>query len=379
MVKKSDLNEIKKQFKKDTCHISRMAGVYVAFEDAVKSIKLIYSDTFLNLEDDEFYKYLEIAKKSISGTIGQNIFECKMSENSDMKKALQSLLLCELRNDELLESMAREFMDRFEYEGNYLLVFFRDAYDIPVKGSDKLTQDESDEVFNYMICAVCPVELTKPGLGYRIDGNEIATLDRDWMVGAPVNAFMYPSFSDRSEDRNTITVYTKDKKNPYGGSLCDILSCEPFITPEQKKEAFKENVAVAVEKNADAFGIEATEIKEVAANIVNKSVEISSVSEKEAGKFTEDMLADVLADNNVSQAKAQELSREILDDEAFGDTGLMMPDLSEGEGAASVTVTLPVSQKNCFSVKQENGKRILTIEVSEGTDITIDGKKQLMV
>ena len=36
-----------------------------------KNILLKFRETFLNLEEDDYFKYLEIAKKVLSGTIRQ--------------------------------------------------------------------------------------------------------------------------------------------------------------------------------------------------------------------------------------------------------------------------------------------------------------------
>ena len=64
---KKDILEIKRRFKKEACTFTRMCGCYV---DADRNKITKIGETFLNLEDEEFYKYLEIAKKVLSGTIG---------------------------------------------------------------------------------------------------------------------------------------------------------------------------------------------------------------------------------------------------------------------------------------------------------------------
>ena len=69
---KKDILEIKRRFKKEACTFTRMCGCYVD-ADHNKITKI--GETFLNLEDEEFYKYLEIAKKVLSGTIGNNLLE----------------------------------------------------------------------------------------------------------------------------------------------------------------------------------------------------------------------------------------------------------------------------------------------------------------
>lgn len=60
-------------------------------------------------------------------------------------------------------------IDSYDYVGNYLILIFHDAYDVMTKTSDNDKLDESEEVYEYLLCAICPVNLTKPGLGYRED------------------------------------------------------------------------------------------------------------------------------------------------------------------------------------------------------------------
>lgn len=75
-------------------------------------------------------------------------------------------------------------IDSYDYVGNYLILVFHDAYDVMTKTSDNNKLDESEEVYEYLLCAICPVNLTKPGLGYREDENRIGPRIRDWVVGA---------------------------------------------------------------------------------------------------------------------------------------------------------------------------------------------------
>ena len=50
--------------------------------------------------------------------------------------------------------------------------------------------DESEEVYKYMLCAICPVTLSKPGLGYLEKEQRIGARIRDWVVGAPETGFL---------------------------------------------------------------------------------------------------------------------------------------------------------------------------------------------
>ena len=79
--------------------------------------------------------------------------------------------------------------------------------------SDGADLDESEEVYEYIACAICPVTLTKPGLAYDDGKNEIDARVRDWVVGMPEKGFVWPAFTDRSTDREHMMFFTRDVKD----------------------------------------------------------------------------------------------------------------------------------------------------------------------
>lgn len=244
---KKSIMELKRRMKKGECTFTKMCGCYV---DGNKNKVVNFSETFLNLEDDEYYKYLEIAKKVLSGAIGNNLLELEFPQEEELPGGHQQFLMglkaSALKNGELLDSFYDLIIENYEYVGNYLIVLFHDAYDVVVKTTDNNKLDESEEVYEYVICAICPVTLTKPGLGYRKEENRIGTMDRDWMVGLPETGFTFPAFSERSTDIHSVMFYTKDTKNPHQEVIQNVLGCRIKRTATQKQIAFtkiiKENV-----------------------------------------------------------------------------------------------------------------------------------------
>jgi hypothetical protein len=120
---------------------------------------------------------------------------------------------------------------------------FFDKYDVPVKTADKQKLDDSEEVFHYMICSICPVELTLPSLGYIDQDTGLAITSRDWVVQMPDTAFMFPAFNDRSTDIHSILFYTKNAKAPHTEIIEDMLGCEYTMTSAQKKSVFNDVIA----------------------------------------------------------------------------------------------------------------------------------------
>ena len=217
---KKDILEIKRRFKKEACTFTRMCGCYV---DADRNKITKIGETFLNLEDEEFYKYLEIAKKVLSGTIGNNLLELEFPLAEEAAGGRQQFLMglreSRLKNDDLMDTFYDMIIDSYDYVGNYLILIFHDAYDVMTKTSDNDKLDESEEVYEYLLCAICPVNLTKPGLGYREDENRIGPRIRDWVVGAPDTGFVFPAFTDRSTDIHSVMFYTRSLFAPRGAGI----------------------------------------------------------------------------------------------------------------------------------------------------------------
>ena len=210
--------------------------------DGEKNKIVNIDENFLGLEEEEFYKYLEIAKKTLSGTIGNNLMEYEFplaeEEPGGHQQSLMAIKSSQLKNEEMLESFYDMVIENYEHTGNYLILLFHDVYDVMTKTTDNNKLDESEEIFEYIICSICPVALSKPGLGYRKDENRIGTVDRDWIVGLPESGFLFPAFTDRSTDIHNVMFYSKDAKEPHKELVNNILGCESKHTNAEKQVIF---------------------------------------------------------------------------------------------------------------------------------------------
>ena len=78
-MRKQEISEIKKLFTPGNCSITRICGCYV---ECGENKKTEWNQAFLALPEDELYKYFEILRKSLSGTIGKNLLNLAFSEKS---------------------------------------------------------------------------------------------------------------------------------------------------------------------------------------------------------------------------------------------------------------------------------------------------------
>ena len=249
---KKDILEIKRRLSKNGCTFTRVCGCYV---DADHNKVTKISETFLNLDDEEFYKYLDIAKKVLSGTIGNNLLELEFPLAEEAAGGRQQFLMglreSKLKNDDLLDTFYDQVIENYDYVGNYLILIFHDVYDVITKTTDNDKLDVSEEVYEYLLCAICPVNLTKPGLGYLADDNRIGPRVRDWVVGVPDTGFVFPAFTDRSSDIHATLFYTRDTKTPHAEFMEGGLGCNTRLTATEKKLTFQDIVRDVIGEDDD--------------------------------------------------------------------------------------------------------------------------------
>lgn len=316
-----DVLELKRRFKKEACTFTRMCGCYVSV-DKEKITKI--SETFLNLEDEEFYKYLEIAKKTLSGKIGNNLVELNFPNEEEKAGGRQQFLMglrdCKLKNDDLLDTFYDMVIDNYDRVGNYLILIFHDAYDVMTKTSDNSKLDESEEVYEYLLCAICPVELTKPALGYREAENRIGARIRDWVVGMPETGFVFPAFTERSTDIHSVMFYTKNTVNPHVEFEDSVLGCMEHMTSDQKKVEFAQIVKDVVGDDDDEETIQIYNevqdtLNEVLQNEQEKAEESSTNEPDEPLKvvLTEQIINEVLEKVNLFENQKEAIKKSCAD------------------------------------------------------------------
>lgn len=314
---KKEVLELKRRFKKEAATFTRVCGCYV---DGNHNKVCKFGNTFLNLEEDEFYKYLEIANKALSGTIGNNLLELKFpieeEEVGGRQHILMALRASKLEDENLLDTFYDLVIDTYDHAGNYLIVLFHDAYDVMSRTSDNNNLDESEEVYEYLICAICPVDLSKPGLGFLEEEHRIGPRVRDWVVGAVDTAFLFPAFNDRSTDIHSTLFYTKNTKEPHSEFMANGLGCGIERTATEQKMAFHSivrNVLGAEDEHTDDVLLD---LQQNLSDMIDEYAETHD-DEEDVFLLDKEVVTKLLADSDISEEKAAKIEKSV--DEAFGE------------------------------------------------------------
>lgn len=238
---KQEISELKRLFTIKNCSITRICGCYV---DGEKNKKTDFKQAFLALPEEEMFKYFEILRKCLSGTLGKNLlnldFPLHTEEPGGTQEGLLRLRDSKLKEETLLEAFYDKIIETYEYVGNYLILLIHDVYDVPGKTSDGLDmEDASDEVYEYILCAICPVDLSKPGLSYNAEENIFQNRVRDWVVGMPETGFLFPAFNDRGADLHSALYYSKDAEELNESFMEQLLGCPVPLSAGAQKETFQ--------------------------------------------------------------------------------------------------------------------------------------------
>lgn len=238
---KKEVAEIKKLFSKDSGCIARISGCYVGGE---KEKITTFREAFYSLAEEDVFKYYEIFKKTLSGSLGKNLIHLEFPMDSEFEGGTQEFLLrlrnSELKDDELLEAFYDKVIQSFYCVGNYLILLIHIVYDVPGVTKDGLgLEDASDEVYTSLLCSICPVNLSKPGLSYHPESNLFQNCVRDWLVEMPQIGFLFPSFNDRSTDIHSTLYYIKNADEPHEEFVDSLLGAAPPLPVSSQREMFQ--------------------------------------------------------------------------------------------------------------------------------------------
>lgn len=243
MVTKRSIAELKRNITKESVSFSRMRGCYVNNE---KEKVTEVNTKFLTLPEEELYKYLDIAQEIFKGKPDEKIITLEFHPQADTAdRLLQELVDTGLENDAAVEELYDRIIEHYGTIGNYLILLYNDDYDVITETANREKLDESELVYSYIICAICPVTLTKAGL--ECCEHKIQPRERDWVVQKPDIGFVYPAFEDREPVLNHIMYYASSPKEPQHSVMEATLETVENMLAAEHKQTFEDGFEIALQ------------------------------------------------------------------------------------------------------------------------------------
>lgn len=356
---KKEVSEIKKLMAPDRSAITRICGCYV---DGEKRKKTELKEAFLSLSQEEMFKYFEIFRKTLSGTIGKNLINLDFPLDQEFEDGTQKFLLrlrdSQLKDDALLEEFYNKIIEFYYYGENYYIILIHGAYDIPKRGSDNIEmEDASDSVYEYLLCSICPVKLSKAGLCYNTQNNTIEERVRDWIVEVPDCGFLFPAFHDRNADIHSMLYYSKNAKELQDSFIQNLLGCIAPLTAVNQKESFNtlleetlkeqcnfETVRTIHEKiaeemkeqeNSAPVTLNRNEVKKILEHAANTDIEDFDQAFEESVGESSELLASNITNTQKFEIKTPEVTIKVAPDR----TDLVETKLIDGVPCLVIQIT----------------------------------------
>lgn len=192
---RNDMLELTRRMTVDRSNFSRIAGCYV---DSDGEIDGTFNRSFLRLTPAEKEQHLKIAKAIPYAQTNTELNAYRIPKErtgaNNIWQLLDGIKNSEMKNDALLDVLYEIMADYFVVDHEWGMYVFYGSYDIPAKGADHVEQWESEEVYQHLIFAFCPV-------------------DEEYNPGEPEYGILYPLFTNRSTDFDHVAIF--DPKKAY--------------------------------------------------------------------------------------------------------------------------------------------------------------------
>lgn len=310
---KKEISEIRRRVRRDR---SNMTAIYGCYVNEKKEIVSQFRRSTATMTENEAEKYFHILKRVLYGDIGKNLvdlsFRTSQVADSAEHRLLMKLREAELKEEEPLNDLFQKIIEAVNVDFSYLILIGCDTYDVPFKNKNDETENEnSDEAFKYLLCAICPVKPTKPTLHYIPEEKEFHDGGIINVAGMPELGFMFPAFDDRSTNIYNALLFTHGQKIPFDSFVTAIFNTVIPKPAKQQKELFQALVSNALEKACTmdvVQGIHSSLSNRIAMHKEAKIPEPLMVSKED--------IAEVLEENGVEEERIAKFR--VCFDQTFG-------------------------------------------------------------
>ena len=366
-----ELNELRRRFKPDRTAISKVYGCYVNSSRQIIS----YVDAPLGLlSQEEQEMYLNLLKKSLSGTLGRNLIDIEFSTrqvaDSDEHRLLQTLRQTELQDPNARESLYRRIIDAIDMGGSsYLILLAADTYDVPPRSrDDQEVPDGSDTVFRYFVCAICPVKDPTLALQYSDQDKEFRGSSTGHIALPPVLGFLFPAFDDRSANIYNALFYSKDTAQLHQ-EVIDAVFCiqNAPMSPQEQQNVFTSALTETLEKDCSYDVVQAVHEQlrgRIQEHKDSRDPEPLTLSVREVG--------DVFTGSGVPEEKAEAFQEACR--RQYGQDAALNPWNIIEAGKFQITtpevkITVPPEYSYMVETRIIDGRRFILIPADDGVEV----------
>lgn len=242
---KREVSEIKKNFT-DNSGFFTMERILTGFIDAENNVLYhnVSSCLTMPIEDKDVYDTTLI--KVLNTSVGKKNVEYEFPnaayEEGQPQNILYNLLDTKLTDDTICEQFLNHIANNIAYTGPFTVITAYCTYSVRKKNKNDDIDDElNEEVYNYILTAICPATTGTDGFIFdRTDNEILKKINTELIIDrVPTDGFLFPTFSNRSADINHVMYYTKSSKTLNISIIENVLGCEFVMSADNEKASYQ--------------------------------------------------------------------------------------------------------------------------------------------
>lgn len=305
-----DLRRVRKRIDSTLDNFRSIYGCYV---NAAGEIVSTMEIPVLDMETEEREMYAAILKKVLSGKAERNQialeFPTDKVGNSDEHTLLMALKSTQLRDDNMRELLYQRIIENLDMDGeSYVIILAADTYDLRTKDvKDEEWSEESNEQFEYFLCAICPVKTSKAALQYLPGQQEFRGISTGTLLAPPAIGFMFPVLDEGSADIYAAQYYTKSTSVNHGELITALFMMEnPPMAADVQKETFNFTLSESLGKECSLDVVTSLQARLTAKAEAVHEEDPSAIAEA----YIED-IEDILSDKGVSDESIKDFCESV--------------------------------------------------------------------
>lgn len=365
-----ELMELRRRFRQEKSGISHIYGCYVNSSREIIS----WVDASLGrMQQDEQEIYLSLLKKALTGALDKNLlpitFSTQQVMDSPEHRLLQTLRQTALKDQEAREALCRKIVETMDMgERNYLILLAADAYDVPGRGSDgEELADGSEQVFRYIVCAICPVKAPELELRYSTEEKAFRSCSTGHIASPPELGFLFPAFDGRCANIYGALYYSKSAAEIHPEVVDAVFHVTPPLPAPEQKGIFDTALQDTLRQDC-SFAV----VQAVHEQIFTLLHDHKESRDPEPPAISVEEAADILRSSGVSQEQAQAFQKQ-CETEYGQDASLNPGNIVESRRFEVCTpeVKISVAPENSYLIETRvlQGRKYLLIPASGGVQI----------
>lgn len=363
-----ELRELRRRLRPDKNNITKIHGCYVSGNGEIITN---FTNSVAMMPENEAEKYLAIFKRILTGALGKRLIDISFATSqvadSPEHQLLMSMRDSGLSDETILKKFYEKVVSSVHLSENYLILLASDTYDIPFRGKDGLLQDRSEETYAYVLCAICPVKLSKAALRYIAPEHTFQDKDAGWVVGAPALGFLFPAFDGRRTNIYNALYYCKDQTQSYTDFVDEIFHTEIPLPAATQKRNFETILSDVLEETCSY------EVVQTVHEQLSEMIELHKESKAEEPLLiSQNEVRRVLAQCQVPEERLARFSVQFA--EEFGSDAQVNPqnlidDRHFAVHTPDVTIQVNPARSDLLQTKVIDGVKYIMINAEEEIEV----------